>query len=87
MPRLFVICLKPMTREEQYQMACTILVNIQGLTTMTAIMEVGCDVTHKEERISSKIARKEAKEQLRLIAEEEALQRWLRRMKKKLKHG
>ncbi|THU46874.1 hypothetical protein C4D60_Mb09t09530 [Musa balbisiana] len=58
-----------------------------GLTRMTAIMEVGCDVTQKEERISSKIARKEDEEQLRLIMEEESLQRWPRRMKKKLKHG
>ncbi|URE27232.1 hypothetical protein MUK42_13845 [Musa troglodytarum] len=37
--------------------------NAKGSMRMTAIMEVGCDVTWKEERISSKIAGKEDEEQ------------------------
>ncbi|WOL15378.1 hypothetical protein Cni_G24159 [Canna indica] len=47
-------------------------------------MEVGFDVIQKEERMSSKIAKKEDEEQLRLIEEEEERERRMR-MKKKQK--
>ncbi|WOL15311.1 hypothetical protein Cni_G24092 [Canna indica] len=49
-------------------------------------MEVGFDMIQKEERISSKIARKEDEEQLRLIEEEEERERRMR-MKKKQRRG
>ncbi|KAJ8484443.1 hypothetical protein OPV22_016928 [Ensete ventricosum] len=58
-----------------------------GMDEDDSDMEVGFDVIQKEERISSKIARKEDEEQLRLIEEEEERERQMRRrMKKKLKH-
>ncbi|RWW84364.1 hypothetical protein BHE74_00007033 [Ensete ventricosum] len=59
----------------------------EGMDEDDSDMEVGFDVIQKEERISSKIARKEDEEQLRLIEEEEERERQMRRrMKKKLKH-
>ncbi|XP_065013039.1 uncharacterized protein LOC135641548 isoform X2 [Musa acuminata AAA Group] len=58
-----------------------------GMDEDDSDMEVGFDVIQKEERISSKIARKEDEEQLRLIEEEEERERQMRRrMKKKPKH-
>ncbi|CAL9122992.1 unnamed protein product [Musa textilis] len=58
-----------------------------GMDEDDSDMEVGFDVIQKEERISSKIARKEDEEQLRLIEEEEERERQMRRrLKKKLKH-
>ncbi|XP_065045115.1 uncharacterized protein LOC135677114 isoform X1 [Musa acuminata AAA Group] len=58
-----------------------------GMDEDDSDMEVGFDVIQKEERISSKIARKEDEEQLRLIEEEEERKRQMRRrMKKKPKH-
>ncbi|THU51516.1 hypothetical protein C4D60_Mb06t31860 [Musa balbisiana] len=58
-----------------------------GMDEDDSDMEVGFDVIQKEERISSKIARKEDEEQLRLIEEEEERERQKRRrMNKKLKH-
>ncbi|THU45055.1 hypothetical protein C4D60_Mb02t13840 [Musa balbisiana] len=57
-----------------------------GMDEDDSDMEVGFDVIQKEERISSKIARKEDEEELRLIEEEEERERRMR-MKKKLKRS
>ncbi|CAL9135570.1 unnamed protein product [Musa textilis] len=55
---------------------------------MTAIMEVGCDVTWKEERIRHGcMFLHHGIHNLEQILHRGAPQRWLRRMKKKLKHG
>ncbi|CAL9066781.1 uncharacterized protein LOC135631877 isoform X2 [Musa acuminata AAA Group] len=57
-----------------------------GMDEDDSDMEVGFDVIQKEERISSKIARKEDEEELRLIEEEEERERRMR-TKKKLKRS